>query len=246
MSINFDNKYLIDAPTTMQGDLSNLINNSTAVYMLAESEDNQETALIRKKLWNKLINKAKTHMELGMCMLGILVGIFLLIALIAFVMYCNYSDEDYLVPMFIFVLLTCVCSYFSSKLLKMKENQFVIEISNYNDECYQFRIMPDNKLYILVGANFDEKGESVATNSITELDPVCSDCIVMNSITSLVQYAEGAVIKGEAIVKSYRVRDGFRRYLQLEHPQQMTVFLQKGIYPEEMLDKIAHTYGMKF
>ena len=246
MSINFENKLFIDAPTTLQGDLSNLINNSTAAYGLAESQDNPETALARKALWDKLINKSKSHMELGMIALGIISGLFLFFSLGAFILYCNDENEGYILIIAIFVALTCYCGWVSKKLLHMKENQFVIDISNYNDECYQFRIMPDNRLYILVGANFDENGETLATNAITEVDPVCSDLIVMNSISSINQYAEGAVIKGEAIIKSYRIREGYRRYLQLEYPQQMTVFLQKGIYPEEMLEKVAHTYSMTF
>ena len=40
----------------------------------------------------------------------------------------------------------------------LKCNQFDIFITNQNDEFYQFRFLPDNKLYIIGGANFDEKG----------------------------------------------------------------------------------------
>lgn len=246
MSTNFENKYFIEAPTTLQGDLSNLINNSTAAYVLAESQENQTTALARKELWDKLVNKSKSLMELGMSALGITAGLSLFVALGVFILCCNDEKDTYVLIIVILVALTCFCGWVSKKLLQMKENQFIIDISNYNDECYQFRIMPDNKLYILTGANFNENGETIGTNSITELDPVCSDLIVMNNISSLKQYAEGATIKGEAIIRSYRISNGVRRYLQLEKPQQMTVFLQKGIYPEEMLERIANTYGMSF
>lgn len=246
MSTNFDNKLYINAPTTMQGDLNALLNYSTATYVLAESSENMPATFARKTKWRKLLSDGEELRKLQMAGL-LLVSGGLMIAIFAFLVLISiYEKNEYYLHCFLFAfaLIGCIC--YSIKLRGINKNQFYIDISNANDEFYQFRIMPDNKLYIITGANFDENGESIGNNSVGELEPIYSDLIIMDSISALEEHTEGVVIKGQATFRSYRITGGARRYLQLEHPQQMTIFLQKGIYQEEMLHRIAQSYGMTF
>lgn len=244
MSVNFDNKSFIASPTTLQGDISNLINYSTGAYVLAESQDNQTAALARRKRWDKLVRVNSNAITLGMVSLAFAAAIFIFAALALVVLNFRLNKYDFFPPVVGFGILISYCAILGSRLWQVKKNQFNIDISNYNDECYQFRFMPDNKLYILVGANFDEKGESFATNTIGELEPVCSDLIYMDRIYRIKRYNEGVVIKGKSIIKSYRIINGLKRYMELHKPQYVTVFMQEGIYPVELIERISKVYGI--
>ncbi len=246
MSNNLISKPYTQAPTTFQQDLDALLNTSTQAYTLVESPEHPVQAINRKMRWSELQEKydnTRAYWASTIGGVGIASACVLLFMFLSNVMYGKDIDSLVAITCLIFALasLTAVTA-----LNLLKCNQFDIFITNQNDEFYQFRFLPDDKLYIIGGANFDENGEALAANFITEPEPIYSDLIIMDSIKLIKQFAEGAVIKGKAIIKSYRIREGYRRYLQLEYPQQMTVFLQKGIYPEEMLEKVAHTYSMTF
>lgn len=244
MSNNLISKPYTQAPTTFQQDLDALLNTSTHAYTLVESPEHPVQAINRKRRWSELQEKYDNTRYLWASTIGgvgIASACVLLFMFLSNVMYGKDIDSLVAITCLIFTLasLTAVTA-----LNLLNCNQFDIFITNQNDEFYQFRFLTDDKLYIIGGANFDENGEALAANFITEPEPIYSDLIVMDSIKLIKQFAEGAVIKGNATFRSCRVVNGVKNYIQMNKMQKMTIFLQQGIYPQELLEQISQKYDV--
>lgn len=223
-----------------------MLHTATATYVLAETPEDNIDAVARKNRWDKVKNTANMWRNLGIAGIAVGGGLSVWLFVIALIQYCAEGNNYNLAAMwFLAVFVTAGC-VFSSKLFEANKNRFLIDVTNYNDEYFQFRILQDNRLYIIGGANFDEQGNTIRMNFVTEMEPIYSDLMIMESISSIKSYAEGAVIKGVATFRTYRINKGLRTYIQLEKKQNMVIFLQRGLYPEEMLEKVAETYNVRY
>ncbi|MBR3834839.1 MAG: hypothetical protein IKJ73_11000 [Lachnospiraceae bacterium] len=244
MSNNLISKPYTQAPTTFQQDLDALLNTSTQAYTLVESPEHPVQAINRKRRWSELQEKYDNTRYLWASTIGgvgIASACVLLFMFLSNVMYGKDIDSLVAITCLIFALASLATV---TVLNLLKCNQFDIFITNQNDEFYQFRFLPDDKLYIIGGANFDENGDTLAMNYITEMEPIYSDLIIMDKIKSISQDSDGAVIKGIANFRSYRINNGARVYIELEKKQHMTIFIQDGIYPEDMLETIKGKYNI--
>ena len=109
------------------------------------------------------------------------------------------------------------------------------------DDCrlYQLRVLTDDKWCIVCGANFDHDNNLINHDFIAEVEATYSDLIIMEQVESVEETDEGIIIHANTILRKYEPDKPFNKYTELEGMLRMDIVIQRGVYPDNMLDEIA-------
>ena len=118
-------------------------------------------------------------------------------------------------------------------------NTFTLKIDDHNCNNYQLRRMKDDKFCIICGSNFNEDNETQGEAYIAEVEPKYSDLIILEKIEYIEELEQGVIIRGNTTVRKYNPNKPYNNYTQMDGQVDMDVFIQKGVYPEDMLGNIG-------
>ena len=88
-------------------------------------------------------------------------------------------------------------------------------------------------------SSINENNETTGEAYIAEVEPTYSDLIILDDIEYIEEFEYGVIIRGNTIIRKYQSDKPFNKYTQLEGSVAMDVFIQKGVYPKDMLKNIG-------
>ena len=230
---NLEDKLYTTCDVSFQQDLDYAMNKSLRGYSFRESKGsslvqvdskkNQLQSYERTKQGNKLVVGATT-----LVVMFISAGILELLHL-----------TDNTVGVVVVIALTILAAVASYLLVKDPSDVFVLKIDNTNCRLYQFRVMSDDKWCMVCGANFDHDNNLINHDFIAEVEATYSDLIIMDQVESVEETDEGIIIRANTILRKYEPDKPFNKYTELEGMLRMDIVIQRGVYPENMLEEIA-------
>ena len=65
------------------------------------------------------------------------------------------------------------------------------------------------------------------------------DLIILEKVEYIEELKHGVIIRGNTTIRKYEPHKKYNKYTQMEGQVAMDVFVQKGVYPEDMLENIG-------
>lgn len=140
---------------------------------------------------------------------------------------------------FLFVVLFGVVGVIYKLIYPSEQDRFTLKIDDHNCSKYQLRRMSDNRFCIICGSNFNEDNETTGEAYIAEVEPLYSDLIILENVEYIEELEQGVIISGITNVRKYEPDKPYNKYTEMEGRIIMDVFIQRGVYPEEMLENIG-------
>ncbi len=136
----------------------------------------------------------------------------------------------------------CMGVVYHIKYSSNRGKRYTLKIDSNNCKNYQIRMLTDNKIYIICNPNFDTKNQLIDSNIIAEVPLKYSDLIVIDRIKEFEENDAGIHIRADVTVRAYDEQGATITYQQNSKPVDMDIFVQKGIFPIELLQHCSQVY----
>ncbi len=230
---NLEDRVYTTCDVSFQQDLDYVMNKSLRGYSFRESKDSSLVQVDSKK--NQLQSYERTKQGNKF-----VVGVATLVVMFASAGILElFHLTDNIVGIVVVIALTIITAVVSHLMVSGSSDVFVMKIDNTNCRLYQLRVLTDDKWCIVCGANFDHDNNLINHDFIAEVEATYSDLIIMEQVESVEETDEGIIIHANTILRKYEPDKPFNKYTELEGMLRMDIVIQRGVYPENMLDEIA-------
>ncbi len=231
---NLSDKTFEPAEVSFKQDIDYIVNESAYACTFKSTK---ESALLYVEAQDCLVERYKAAKnERNSCFLVMfLLGLFV----VSFI-YSKFGDKigDGF-TFLIFLVMLALVGVIYKRIYPWQLNVFTLKIDDHNCNNYQLRRMKDDKFCIICGSNFNEDNETTGEAYIAEVEPTYSDLIILEKVEYIEELKHGVIIRGNTTIRKYEPHKKYNKYTQMEGQVAMDVFVQKGVYPEDMLENIG-------